>query len=188
MSFCWNYFCFIENPVLLQPDRASMGETKPSSKNSFAASNAIDGDLNTYTAAEFNKMDKNHFYLWIHFGKTYLFVYMRCKLLNYQGFHLRIGVDEKLSGSKWLGYMGSNYCNYNARSFKTTYKMVKGRYARLSHPGNGASGEFRLAEIEFYGFWVKLNIHRYLIFSIFLNFSESGLLLEYCKHIEVRAS
>ena len=30
--------------------------------------------------------------------------------------------------------------------------MVKGWYARLSHPSKGATPAFRLAEMEFYGF------------------------------------
>ena len=40
--------------------------------------------------------------------------------------------------------------------------MVKGRYARLSHPSKRATPAFRLGEMEFYGFRDTLNIHRYL--------------------------
>ena len=61
-------------------------------------------DFNTYTAAEFLLPDKVHFSFWIHFGKTYLFVYIKPKLLNNQAFHLKTEVDEQLSGHKvsWL--------------------------------------------------------------------------------------
>ena len=143
-------FLFIENPVVIQPERASMDQTKLSHDNSYAASNAIDGDHNTYTAAEFLPPDKVHFYLWSYFEKTYLFVYVKCKLLSGQGFNLHIGIDEQLPGTKWVGYISSNNCNNEPRSFKTAYKMVKGRYARLLH--RKAFAEFKLAEIEFYGF------------------------------------
>ena len=74
--------------------------TKPSPDNYVTVSNAIDGDLNTYIAAEFIPPEKKHFYLWIHFGKTDFFVYIRCKLLNSQRFRLKIWVNEQLSGAK----------------------------------------------------------------------------------------
>ena len=148
------FFLFIENPVVIQPEgakgingsRASMGQAY----DSYVASNAIDGDLSTYTAAKFLPPHKVYFYLWIYFGKTYLFVYIKCKLLSGQGFNLHIGRDEQLPGTKWVGYMSSSNCNNEPRSFKTVYKMVKGRYARLLH--TKAFAEFKLAEIEFYGF------------------------------------
>ena len=43
------------------------------SYDSYAAGNAIDGDLNTYTAAKFLPPNEVYFYLWIYFGKAYLF-------------------------------------------------------------------------------------------------------------------
>ena len=44
-----------------------MVETKPSANDSYALADAIDGNLNKYTAAEFNLLDKNHFDLLIGF-------------------------------------------------------------------------------------------------------------------------
>ena len=97
--FVETFFVFIENPVVIQPERASMGQIY----DSYAASNAIDGDLNTSTAAEFLPPHKVYFYLWIYFGKTYLSGYVKCKLLSGQGFNLHIGIDEQLPGTKWVG-------------------------------------------------------------------------------------
>ena len=77
---------------------------------------------------------------------------MKCKLLNNQGFHLKIGVDEQLSGAKWVGYMSTSFCNNKPRSLKIACKMIKGQYARLTHRSKGANAEFRLAETEIYGF------------------------------------
>ena len=129
-----------------------MDQTKPSPDDFYTASNAVHGYFNTYKAAEFMPLEKVHFYLWIHFGKTYLLVYMKCKLLKNEGFHLKIGRDEKLLGAKWLGYTSTSFCNNKSRLFKTSYKMVKGQYTRLAHSSKVGNAEFRLAKIKFYGF------------------------------------
>ena len=97
--FVETVFVFIENPIVVQPERASVGQTY----DSYAASNAIDGDLNTYTAAEFLPPHNVYFYLWIYFGKTYLSVYVIFKLLSDEGFNLHIGTEGQLPGTTWVG-------------------------------------------------------------------------------------
>ena len=60
-------FPFIVIPVFIQAITAPMVETKPSANDSYALADAVDGDLNKYTAAELNLLDKKHFDLLIGF-------------------------------------------------------------------------------------------------------------------------
>lgn len=152
IKLCLKAFVYIlEDPPLLKPVNATIKPEKPASSVSYVGSNAIDGDPSTFSAADYRSPDKKGFWFDIDFGRNYLFVYFKCLLLTNQGFELTIATTESRVGEKYLGYFVTAKCKNQPQTFRSSYKVIKGRYVQLKPRSTGAFTTLKLAEIEFYG-------------------------------------
>ena len=145
------YIYILEDPPLLKPVKATIKPEKPAFSVSYVGSNAIDGDPSTFSAADYQSPDKKDFWFDIDFGRNYLFVYFKCLLLTNQGFELTMAATQSRVAEKTLGFFVVAKCKNEPQTFRSSYKVIKGRYVQLRPKSTGAFTTFKLAEIEFYG-------------------------------------